>query len=264
MNTLFLHGGPGFTSAVERRWFGTSLPVDWWDQPKVRATDGSPLQALADAAASRLRELSAASMSTVVVVANSFGGLIARQLCDGMPHLIGRVILLGCSIDPPRAVLRLARHVAATGNAGIALRRLVALVDDDVMTAERLFELVRALWSTPDPLSKYFARASEAAAKRYAQLAEGGPELDFETFELAMREQLAGAPNLSRSRFSGEVQVLSGIEDPLVGSDDRDAWNAIFPNAVHREVSAGHMIHFEVAPDVWLAREGGPLGLSRR
>lgn len=33
--TLFLHGGPGLHSAVEREWFSDTLPILWWDQPAV-------------------------------------------------------------------------------------------------------------------------------------------------------------------------------------------------------------------------------------
>jgi pimeloyl-ACP methyl ester carboxylesterase len=237
--------------------------VDWWDQPKVKAGDRSPLQALADAAASRLRELAGASASTVNVVAHSFGGLIARSLCDAAPQLIGQVTLLGCSIDPSRAVLRMARHVATTANPGMALRRLVASADDGVMSAKYFFDLVQALWLTPGLLEMYFARASETAARRYLELADGYPECDFETYELAMREQLTATPNLSCSSFTGEVHVLFGVEDPLIGSEDRDAWQAIFPNATYREVSAGHMVHFEVGPEVWLTGEVGAKAAGR-
>ena len=45
---LFLHGGPGLHAAVERAWFGDSLPVLWWDQPAVAADDPAPFLMLAD------------------------------------------------------------------------------------------------------------------------------------------------------------------------------------------------------------------------
>ena len=50
INTLFLHGGPGLHCAMEREWFGDSLPVSWWDQPAV-AGNPAPFHALLSHAA---------------------------------------------------------------------------------------------------------------------------------------------------------------------------------------------------------------------
>lgn len=55
---LFLHGGPGMTAELERRRFGETLPVHWWDQPFVGPNAERPFQVLIDAAVTEVARIS--------------------------------------------------------------------------------------------------------------------------------------------------------------------------------------------------------------
>ena len=59
--TLFLHGS-GFHGAIERAWFGDSLPVLWWDQPAIAADDPAPFQTLVGHAVKQIQVLADADL----------------------------------------------------------------------------------------------------------------------------------------------------------------------------------------------------------
>ncbi|MBS0337665.1 MAG: alpha/beta hydrolase, partial [Proteobacteria bacterium] len=70
---LYLHAGPGLSAAMERQWFGTTLPVHWWDQPVAAAADAQPYRSLLDAARAELVRLADTAGRPVDVIAHSFG-----------------------------------------------------------------------------------------------------------------------------------------------------------------------------------------------
>ncbi|MBK4737249.1 alpha/beta fold hydrolase [Noviherbaspirillum pedocola] len=99
MTILFLHGGPGLDAAAERAWFDASIPVDWWDQPRV-ATLEHPFRTLCEMAEERLEYWHAANGAPVPVLAHSFGAVIAHALCLRRPDLISQLVLLTPLFDP--------------------------------------------------------------------------------------------------------------------------------------------------------------------
>src|SRR6185437_4248354 len=86
---LFLHGGPGMTAELERRQFGPSLAVHWWDQPLVRAGADRAFEALIDAAEVEIVRLSTKREGRIDLLANSFGAYLARALVE-LRTLAGR------------------------------------------------------------------------------------------------------------------------------------------------------------------------------
>ena len=66
---FFLHGGPGMTAELERRQFGATLPVHWWDQPHIDADDRLPFGTLVDATVAEVTRLSDARRGPVDLLA---------------------------------------------------------------------------------------------------------------------------------------------------------------------------------------------------
>ena len=113
-------------------------------------------------------------------------------------------------------------------------------------------ELVR---NTPGALRHYFAKDSEAVAQRYLEQLLQGPIIDFGTLASVLRDCMRAPPPATRSPFTGPVQLLSGTTDPIcAGGSDAVGWQAVFPQARYRAVPSGHMVHVELAPDIWFGQ----------
>jgi pimeloyl-ACP methyl ester carboxylesterase len=254
MPALFLHGGPGFHARVERAWFGDRLPIHWWDQPAIAAEDRAPMRTLVDAAATELDRLAHAAGGPVSLVAHSFGGQIARALAEAMPGSIDRIVLLGSPFDPVDAHLRFAKSLV---NAGADTPELVRALDgvSANVNPDSLLGVVSASFGVPGALRHYFAKDSEAVAQRYLEQLLQGPIIDFGTLASVLRDCMRAPPPATRSPFTGRVQLLSGTTDPIcAGGSDAVGWQAVFPRARYRAVPSGHMVHVELAPDIWFGQ----------
>ena len=248
-NALFLHGGPGLTAAVERQWYGSRLPIHWWDQPKA-----GRFSALVDAAAVELRAL-AAEAGPVHLIAHSFAGKIAQVLVESSPESISRITLLGCPFDPGLGSVRACRTVAASGNRALAL---AADRMERSPTAEAFRNMVDAAVADPSFLRVYFGPRSQAALGRFLAAAPELFSLDIETYCSVMTEFLGGPAPAKESAYRGGVRFILGRYDVVLAPDeDIAAWRQVFPQMSVCWVDTGHFLHLEADPDEWFADEPG-------
>ena len=257
--TLFLHGGPGLHAAVERAWFGNSLPVLWWDQPAIATDDPTPFHTLAGHAARQLQTLADSSGQQVDLVAHSYGCLIAAALASKHPALIRRITLLGClSLNPFHPFLYLGHKLLEAGyeRPGLqdAMRAAQESPDESRFTA-----LIQACFPDPAIPDIYFGPGSVAAKDRYLALASAAPPIDVPTFFAVMFDRLRAppqpraeaCPEHRRRRFDGEVTAILGKHDPLHVEESSEKWREIFPQAQFKVMDAGHFLHLELPPEVW-------------
>ena len=249
-STLFLHGGPGLHSAVEREWFGDTLPILWWDQPHV-ADDSAPFRTLVYYAANRLGILAGSSGGKVDVIAHSFAGQIAAVLAREYPQLIRRITLLGCPHDRVSHFFLFARRLLEAGYDRPGLKEALAAVEANC-DESNFFALIRACYPDSTLPGIYFGPQSTEVRDRYLAMAAKTPPVDFATFFAVMRD-LFHTPNSTQlAGFDGEVKVIMGRHDPLLDLDaDKKKWLGVFPQAEFELVDAGHFLHFELPPEAW-------------
>lgn len=250
-NTLFLHGGPGMTSGIERLWFGEDLPIRWWDQPIEAPWAPAPLDALADAAAAEVARMADACGEPVHVVAHCFGGRIAHALARRCPERLRRITLMGCAHNVLDGMFRLAGRTADTGGSRILVDAIAAArqhLDGDSFEAMML-----AVAADPLFPGIYFGPGSAVARTRFLELLPQTNFIDVAAFLAGMKKMLALPPPQPLPDFSGEVMLVVGRDDPvLLPEEDIAGWRGVFPRLRAEVVEAGHWIHLETPPAVWL------------
>lgn len=250
---LYLHAGPGLTAALERQWFGETLPMHWWDQPAVAVTDPQPYRTLLAAAHRELARLADRTGRPVDVIAHSFGGLLAFDLLAEVGERIGALTLLAPATDPYRQLATLGARLAAGPDATPTLKTAVAQARRHRSRAH-LQRLVAAILATDNPLRPYWGPHADAARERHEALAAEHFAFDADTY-LSVAWDRSGQtprPPLDRPHAGGPVRCLFGRRDPLLGPAERALWRRWLPHAGHRLVEAGHFLPFELPPAHWL------------
>ena len=249
-NTLFIHGGPGLHSSVERTWFGDTLPILWWDQPSV-AGDSTPFQTLVTHAGRQLEMLADSSGGKVDLIAHSFGGQIAAALACEYSGLIRRITLLGCHHDRICQFFLLARRLLEAGYERPGLKDALAAVEENC-DENRFLAMMGAAYPDSALPGIYFGPHSAAVRDRYFDMADKTPALDIATFFTVMKEFLH-TPNLTQpAGYEGEIEIIMGIHDPLLDLDvDKQKWLEVFPQAKFSVMDAGHFLHLELPPEIW-------------
>lgn len=249
--TLFLHGGPGLSAAVERIWFGNTLPVDWWDQPAIPAGTSDPFMFLVQAAERRLCTLSHPG-TPVNLLAHSFGARLAVELARRHPSRIARITLMAGTIDLTAVFLTLGRLMASQPCASNELSRFLGSPDDkpDCQTVRGLIE---SLLQIPGLFDQLWAPKSGALRERFNAIA--AKTLRFDTGTLLAVAEQSVVENLMPApvSYSGPVRLLLGQHDPLLAITQHTAhWQAIFPRLQLDICDAGHNLHFELPASQWL------------
>jgi pimeloyl-ACP methyl ester carboxylesterase len=249
-NTLFIHGGPGLSSAVEREWFGNTLPILWWDQPSVAGIP-EPFRALVAHAGHQLETLANTSGSKINLIAHSFGGQIATALAREHPRLIRRITLLGSPPVPLHAFLHFARRLLEAGHERPGLKEALAAVEANC-DGDRFIAFIQACYPDGSLPSIYFGPHSAEARDRYFEMAGKMPPIDIATFFAVMNEFLH-TPNFTQpAGFDGEVSIVMGRDDPLLDLDaGKQEWLKVFPQAEVTLADAGHFVHLELPPEAW-------------
>lgn len=246
---LFLHGGPAMSAIAERAWYGDSLPVDWWDQPRSAASAPAPYHALADAARGRLHAASDASGGKIALLAHSFGAQIALDLVETDAQRIASLTLLAPAHDMRYVWLALAKllqedtPIAALQEAAARFARDTA--DETAMSA-----LWYALAAIPTLFDCYWAAASHGQMARHRQLLAGYPDaFDLGAFASILTGYLqrdARRGNAAPVPAALPAQIWYGSEDRIVDSAaGRRYWAARFPGAEVGILPCGHFIQFE-------------------
>ena len=249
-NTLFLHGGPGLHSAVERAWFGDTLPIVWWDQPAV-AGDPTPFRTLVAHAGRQLQIMADSGDGQVDLIAHSFGGQIAAALAREYPALIRRITLLGCPHDRIHVVFLFARRRLEAGCEYPGLRDALAAAEENCDEG-RFFALVQACYPDGTLPGIYFGPHSAKVRDRYFTMAGKMPPLDVATYFAVMQEFLHTQNSTQSAEYGGKVSIVMGRDDPLLDLDeDRKKWLGVFPDAEFMVVDAGHFLHLELPPETW-------------
>jgi len=251
-NTLFIHGGPGLHCAVEREWFGDTLPILWWDQPAVAGIP-DPFRALVAHAGHQLETMAKSIGGRVDLIAHSFGGQIATALAREYPALIRRITLLGCPHDRVSFFLLFARRILEAGHEQPGLRDALAAVEENC-DENRFFALIGACYPRGEFPEIYFGPDSAAVRERYLSMFAKARPLDFATFFAVMQEFLHTPNSTQPAGFDGEVDILMGKDDPLLDLEtNKQKWLGVFPQAEFKLVDAGHFLHLELPPEVWFA-----------
>lgn len=250
-NALFLHGGPGMTSELERRQFGETLSVYWWDQPRVDAGNPRAFGALVDAAVVEIARLSADRNGPVDLLANSFGAYLARALVERVPEKIGAITICGGIWDLRTAIMRLGCRFADR-NDDVDLRKACQRASE-TDTPEGYIEFLARVAARPDFLDSYWSPAAVEPRKKMKLLAAEGRLIDWTTFQSVMSAALAAPPQVPLSSpHPGGVRILLGRFDLYFDESDIAAWKTLWPSASVEIVEAGHFPHLELPPAIWM------------
>ena len=252
-NTLFLHGGPGLHCAVEREWFGDTLPILWWNQPASVAGDPTPFRTLLTHAGHQLEAMAESSGGQVNLIAHSFGGQIAVVLARECPQLIRSITLLGCPHNLLHAFFLFARRLLKAGYERPGLREALAAVEEHC-DDNRFFALIGACYPDSAIPGIYFGSGSAEARDRYFAMAAKTPPVDMATFFAVMQEFIHTPNSIQPAEYGGDVEIIMGRDDPVLDLDaDRKKWLEVFPQAEFKLVDAGHFVHLELPPNVWFS-----------
>lgn len=247
---LFLHGGPGFSAELERRRHAASLPVHWWDQPRVAATAQKPYDDLLQAAVAELKRISDRKGGRVALLANSFGAYLACDLLGEARECVESVTISGGVFDARLPFIRWGRYLARR-NADQTLGE-ASRAAEDTSDSEAFWALISRIAATPAFYDHYWAPGAHEQRAAMRALAEGGPLIDLVTFQAIISDLL---PRGALSPPRGEslpVRVLLGRHDPLAEEADAGIWRTLFPSASVEVVGSGHFPHLELAPSDWM------------
>ena len=246
---LFLHGGPGLNAVLEKQRFGSTLPVDWWDQPHVSAEVDAPFEWLVDAAEKEVRRLFDVQAKPVALVANSFGAHLAVALIERVPKKIASLDILGGILDVRTAFVRLAQRISeVNGDAD-----LKALSDHAKESGdnESLWALIAKLFTVGNLLDFYWSLNAQPQREAMKALAASGLLVHAATFQAVLADFLKRKPPAA-PMFGGPVRVLIGRFDPYARENDADLWRPMFPQATVQLVEAGHFPHLELPAKDWM------------
>jgi pimeloyl-ACP methyl ester carboxylesterase len=245
---LFLHCGPGLSAELERRRFGSTLPVHWWDQPRVAADSPEPYEKLLVAAQSELDRMYRHHGAPIPILASSFGARLAFSLMERVPHQIGAVSFQGGTLDLGRAFVRLG-HCVAKRNGDNALQ---AITDSTEREPDGVWDLIGALFAVPNLLEFYWSPAAQSQYAAMSALAGEGRLMDATTFQVVAREVLVRRAPVGLKGWHSPVQVWIGKHDPFMRSSDVKEWQTVLPGAEARIVDAGHFPYMEMEAESWL------------
>ncbi len=249
--TLFLHGGPGLSAAVERIWFGNTLPVDWWDQPAIPAGTADPFMFLVLAAEQHLCSL-AHPGTPVNLLAHSFGARLAVELARRQPARIASITLMAGAIDLTAVFLTLGKTLATQPHAPDELPRVLTQASNtpDIQTIRRLIDALLMIPGLFDPI---WGPQSGTLRDRFNTIAAKTLRFDTATLLAIVEQSVVEDLTPPPVAYSGPVRLLLGQHDPLLETSQETArWQAIFPQLQLDICDAGHNLHLELPARQWL------------
>jgi hypothetical protein len=246
---LFVHGGPGLSAELERRQFGTSLPVHWWDQPHFEAAQTGAFNHLVDIAIDELHRIYDPEKKPLALLANSFGVHLALALIDRVPAMIGHLSIVGGILDLRTALVRLGLRIAEHNHDST----LMTVSQDAQHSADTasLWALIDRLFSVPNLLDFYWSSTATAQRTAMNELAATGTLFHVPTYQAVLNDFMTRSA-LPSTQWRGSANVLIGRNDPYASSNDIKSWREVLPSASIKLVDGGHFPHLELPPSVWL------------
>lgn len=249
---LFLPGGPGFSAELERRQYGSALPIQWWDQPHIKADNPHAFDTWVTAAEAEVRRMSQVADGPISLLASSFGARLALELLHQIPELIGNVTISGGVLDLRQAFVRLGCHLARK-RSDTELARTAERAAAAANGPEALWALIGAILSGPPFFDEYFSASAHTQRAAFSKLAAEGRLLHADTFEAVLNDVLGLPPRPVPADARRSVRVLIGAHDPFAGADHVGYWHQYFPEAGVEQVEAGHFPHLELSATTWLS-----------
>ena len=248
-STLFLHGGPGLSSGVERLWFGDALPICWWDQPLIADRSSSAFGQLVEAATGQLRMMANQSSQPVALIVHSFGAQIALELVRRVPELIQDLTVLGSGPNPVASLFVLCRRLTEIHSTpeleaaiGMAQRQL----------NRRNFESMILLAAQHPAYPSVYFGPNSIVRDRFLSLLPQTRPLDLETFFNVMDDFLHTPDAMPMVNYGGKVKIVLGLHDPLMPvAATIENWRRLFPQLSSEVLNCAHFIHLEAHPGSW-------------
>jgi pimeloyl-ACP methyl ester carboxylesterase len=251
IQTLFLHGGPGLSSIVERELYAAQLPVRWWDQPNSVVLFAKPYRELLAVAEDEVRQLAEQSGGRVNLLAHSFGANLALHVTAQMPSVISEVTLLAPVHDMGDAFIRLSERLRTINRDS---EQLTAALEEfrqrsDFNHFARLAAQVMAISSFID---LYWSSSAEMRRRWFVDLMMHRPVFDSNAFEVIVKAFWAEVPASTPVPLSVPAHLVFGTADPLINIE-REArfWSSRIRVASTRTVEAGHFVHLERPAAEW-------------
>lgn len=247
---LFLHGGPGLSTQIERLWFENALPIVWWDQPIKKEDQPFNLETIVEAATQKLNQLSEEAQGKVDIIAHSFAGQVAYALARESHHLIHQITMINCPYEPLSGIERLAAAMLTICSTDELNAHYQGFMESK--TSENFKKLVFSIAEHPSFPTVYFGPNSKGHCDRFSRLMSSVRFLDIDTFFSVMENYVDHQSNLEKSPFEGQVKFLLGRHDPLVCLEkDVAKWRGIFPQMELDVLDAGHYMQFELCSKFW-------------
>ena len=255
VDTLFLHGGPGLCTLAERRLYGQTLAIQWWDQPRSVALFARPYSDLIEFALDEVDELAEAAGGPVRIVAHSFGASLALDVAMRVPGKIAALTLLAPVHDVGLAFTRVAQAVGKIAEDPAGLIQARERYRDDPGNVDRLLALTRATMAVPNFLDVYWAPESRARRDWFYALMTGESLFDLAVFEAVLADYAARGSVLPVVvPIDCPVRIAFGAHDPaVVEGEDLAHWRSYLPDATCHTLRTGHMIQLECRPSAWFS-----------
>lgn len=237
------------TAEIERRQYGRTLPVRWWDQPRVGGVDRA-YEALVDAAANEVTRLSSELGATVNLLASSFGAYLARSLVDRVPEQIGSITVSGGVWDLRTAFLNLGLWFAARYD-DVQFKKACTNAQA-VGDLEAYGALLARVGAIPDYFECYWSAKAGGPREAMRALVTEGRLIDMPTFQAVLADVLMVPQVPLSAPHPGGVRILVGRLDPYFHGRDISAWKGLWPGALVELVDAGHFPHLELPPADWM------------
>ena len=249
--TFFLHGGPGFSAAMERHFLGDAAGVYWWDQPRPKVGTLSPFADLVDAIIAEFSRKVEEAGASMALLANSFGAQLAQQLAARMPQQISGITLVAPTYDPKDAYITLARRLHRQTNAPL-LESAATALENDKADIEKFWQLVGAVLSTQGFADLYWSPGFDRQRQWINQALADSAVFDFSANQAILNSFFAQPIVEKPSPFTGPVSIVLGKFDPLMDpAAAHHVWMRHFPQAEVSIVHAGHFPHMECPTEVW-------------
>lgn len=258
---VFLHGGPGYNSALFEATTAQRLAVhhevvvyDRRGTGRSAEQDDAPAFTFAEAFTDLDQVL--AGLEKPILLAHSFGGAVALRYLDARPEFEGSVVLVNAPISYPRSLATI-----------IANCRLVYEANDDAKNLEYLDQL-----GTMDPSSAPYAgftfahgltcglyrpqaptedakaiskRASTHPAAAFFSDSKRGPFLGFHTNEQYTSLDLSDAVR----RHADRVWAVYGEEDRIISTEDRVLLRDLLGPRFFAIPGAAHNVFVDAQPE---------------